>query len=133
MGTLGFASALMIAVGYPGESIVEGNLLWIRGVFRILVRCLPLHRLQIVDRPEGRHPEGAESRSRIHVKSGLLGNRHLVVHLSHRLFVSFHGCFRCECSCWHPDWILCIRCHLQMRRWFLDLQYHNQEIGTVEG
>merc|ERR1712151_641824 len=30
--TLGFASALMIAVGYPGESIVEGNLLWIRGV-----------------------------------------------------------------------------------------------------
>merc|ERR1711904_121689 len=30
--TLGIASGLMIAVGYPGELVIEGDQLWLRGV-----------------------------------------------------------------------------------------------------
>merc|ERR1712146_788202 len=114
---LGVSSALMIAFGYPGESSGDASTRWLFWSISMCPFLFIVYQLFVglkaAQKGGGLHQEPGPV--------GLLGHRHLLVHLPRCLHPAHahghrgQGGSLCRGRCCCPDWLHCLRCHLQVR------------------
>merc|ERR1711953_1380541 len=124
MGTWGLSSALMIVSGYYGELVVTGDLTprWLcwfvsMGFFLYIVYELLVGLAAATNSETDPVIKGKIQTAQNHDCDQL-------VHLSCGLPFPHVRHQRSHCRGFHPDWLLRVRHHFQVRRWPCDLSDH---------
>merc|ERR1712014_304033 len=99
------------------------------GVLLLLVRRVPLYRLQVACWLEGCHCQGDESRCCQHAEPGLSGDRRLLVHLPCCLPLPVLEPQWCTGCRRHPARLLCVGCDLEVWCRLPHLQHYHSEVG----
>merc|ERR1712084_90753 len=112
--TLGFGSALMIASGYYGELVVTGDLTPL-GLLVLVHDVLLVHRLRTPRWLVRCHQHGGRPSHCRQDQDRTGDDRDQLVHIPNCVLVPHARCQRRTSSCLHPDGLLRVRHHLQVR------------------